>query len=209
MRLIFASGNQNKIREIKEILPDTYKNIAYSLKDLNVSIDPEENGTTYEENADIKVRVAFDTLKNSGILTSGDIVIADDTGLSIESLDGAPGINSARFMGKETRQDIKNKKILELLKNEKNRTATFTTVLSVLFYNSNDTTPLHFRGDIDGTIAHNIEGSRGFGYDPIFQVNGISYSNMGEDGKNELSHRKVAITKFIEYIEGTSKNIGF
>lgn len=78
MRLIFASGNQNKIREIKEILPDTYKDVAYSLKDLNVSIDPEENGTTYEENADIKVKVAFETLKNFGILMVDDIVIADD-----------------------------------------------------------------------------------------------------------------------------------
>lgn len=200
MRLIFATNNIHKLKEIKGILGEKYKDFIFSLKDIGIEVDPIENGKTFEENADIKSKAVYDEMKKKGILKEGDYVISDDTGLCIDYLDGAPGIMSARYMGKDTSQDVKNRKIIELMEGIKGdaRNAHFITSLSVRHANGKT---LHFEGRIDGKIAENIEGTTGFGYDPIFAVDGVTYSNLGEMGKNAISHRARALHLFLLYLE--------
>ena len=215
MRLIFATNNMHKMSEIRDILGDKYKDVLYSMLDLDIHIDPEETGKSFVENANIKANALFQELESKNMLIEGDFIIADDTGLCIDYLDGAPGIMSARYMGKETNQDDKNSKILELMKDIKDdeRTAHFITNLSVIeVLNIIDNKPkrLNFEGKIGGYIAKTIEKKDGFGYDPIFAVGDPSdiaigkvktYSNMGVKEKNKISHRAIALNNFVQYLE--------
>lgn len=205
MRLIFATNNKNKLREIKGILGEKYKDFIFSLEDLDIKVNPEENGKDFKENADIKSKAVYEELKKQNKLKSDDYIISDDTGLCINYLDGAPGLMSARFMGKDTSQLKKNEKIIELMKDakESERDAHFITVISVIEVKALDESPkmLSFEGRIDGRIATKIEGITGFGYDPIFAVNGITYSDLGEARKNAISHRARALEAFLPYLE--------
>lgn len=210
MRLIFATNNEHKMNEIKDILGEKYKNIVYSLKDIGINVNPDESGKDFIENSCIKSMASYEELKKQGKLLFDDYVIADDTGLCIEFLDGAPGIMSARFMGKETNQSDKNNKILELMKDidDSKRIAYFVTELSVM--NETYDKPMIFEGKIDGYIVKKIEKTGGFGYDPIFAVGDVSdiakgrvksFSNLGQKVKNEISHRAIALKKFVQFIE--------
>lgn len=213
MRLIFATNNNNKLEEIKDIIGITayeYKKDIFSLKDLNIVIDPDENGNSFVENANIKSLALYNELKSMNLLEPYDYIIADDTGLCIDYLNGEPGIMSARYMGKETKQIDKNKKILEIMKDvpDEKRTAYFITILSVIYVNESmisgkfdENNIKNFEGKIEGKIAKNIDGDGGFGYDPIFEVNGVTYSRMGESEKNLISHRSRAINNFIKYLK--------
>lgn len=215
MRLIFATNNIHKMNEIKAILGHRFEKYVFSMSDLGIRIDPEESGQSFTDNATIKSNALYYELKSKNILEPGDLIISDDTGLCIDFFDGAPGIKSKRFMGADTNQDEKNMRILELMKDveDDKRTAYFITVLSVIDVGDYvDKLPKHliFEGRVDGYIAKTIEKTDGFGYDPVFAVGSPSdiskskvktYSNLGFDEKNRISHRANALKKLVQYLE--------
>lgn len=213
MRLIFATNNIHKLSEVKGILGKSYDKLIFTMSDLGVSVDPDENGNSFAENAFIKSNALYQVLKNKNLLLQGDYIISDDTGLCIDFLNGEPGIKSARFMG-DISQAEKNAKILDILKDidDYKRGAYFITVLSVIEVCDLSGPPkiLSFEGKIVGYITKKIEKTGGFGYDPIFAVGDISdmakgtvktYSNIGIEEKNKISHRARALSKFVEYLE--------
>ena len=191
-RIVFATGNQNKMREIRMILADLGMEI-YSMKELGVDIV--EDGTTFEENAEIKARAVSKYLQN-------DIILADDSGLEIDYLDKAPGVYSARFAGEDTSYDIKNRLLLDKLEGvpDAERTARFVCVIAAVFPNGEAET---VRGTIEGSIGHEIAGENGFGYDPIFYVPecGCTTAEMDPVKKNELSHRGKALRLMRKVLE--------
>lgn len=215
MRLIFATNNKHKMNEIIDILGEKYKDIIFMMSDLGININPDETGNTFLENANIKTQALYEVMKEKKLLKDGDYIIADDTGLCIDYLDGAPGIYSARFLGENTNQGDKNNKILELMKDvaDIDRKAYFITILSVLEVIDAASYGIKnhsFEGKIDGYIAKSIEKTDGFGYDPIFAVGDTSdiekgkvktYSNLGINVKNKISHRARALQKFVLYLE--------
>lgn len=193
-RIVFATGNQNKMAEIKMILKDLGMPI-YSMKELGIDEDIVEDGVSFEENAEIKARAVARVL-------TGDIVMADDSGLEIDYLDKAPGIYSARFAGEDTSYDVKNRIFLDKLEGvpDEERTARFVCAIAAVFPNGEVQT---VRGTIEGQIAHEIAGGNGFGYDPIFYVPeyGCTTAEMTPEQKNELSHRGNALRAMRTIIE--------
>ena len=193
-RIIFATGNENKMNEIRMILKDLGLEIL-SMKEAGVDIDIVEDGMTFEENAEIKARSV------ARILTS-DIVLADDSGLEIDYLDKAPGIYSARFAGEDTSYDIKNRILLDRLEGvpEEERTARFVCAVAAVFP---DGTVSTVRKTIEGRIAEESAGDNGFGYDPIFYVPeyGCTTAQMSPEQKNELSHRGKALRAMREILK--------
>jgi XTP/dITP diphosphohydrolase len=185
-KIIFATGNQNKMREIHEILNDIGLPIM-SMKEAGIDVDVVEDGSTFEENALIKAT-------EIGKLTEGCIVLADDSGLEIDYLNKEPGIYSARYAGVDTSYDIKNNLLLERLNGvpDEKRTARF--VCAVAAYFPDGTTEV-VRGTIEGRIGYEIKGENGFGYDPIFYVPEYSCTTaeMDPELKNSLSHRGNAL----------------
>ena len=193
-RIVFATGNENKMSEIRMILSDLDMPV-YSMKELGVEADVVEDGISFEENAEIKVRAVSRLLPN-------DIVLADDSGLEIDYLDKAPGIYSARFAGEETSYDVKNCILLDKLEGvpDEERTARFVCAVAAAFP---DGTVETVRGTIEGSIAKEMLGENGFGYDPIFYVPeyGCTTAQMSPDRKNELSHRGNALREMRRIIE--------
>ena len=185
-RIIFATGNQNKMKEIRMILADLGMEIL-SMKEAGVDVDIVEDGSSFEENAEIKARAVARVLTN-------DIVLADDSGLEIDYLDKAPGIYSARFAGEDTSYDIKNSILLDRLEGvpDEERTARFVCAVAAVFP---DGTVDVVRKTIEGRIAAEAAGENGFGYDPIFYVPeyGCTTAEMEPEQKNELSHRGKAL----------------
>ena len=193
-RIVFATGNQDKMKEIRMILEDLGIPV-YSMKEVGVNIEIVEDGTSFEENAEIKARAVSRVLKN-------DIVLADDSGLEIDYLDKAPGIYSARFAGEDTSYDVKNRIFLDRLEGvpEEERTARFVCAVGAVFP---DGTSKTVRGTIEGRIAHEILGENGFGYDPIFYVPeyGCTTGEMSPELKNKLSHRGIALRAMRKILE--------
>lgn len=185
-RIIFATGNENKMKEIRMILKDLGMEIL-SMKEAGVEIEIVEDGMSFEENAEIKARAVARVLTN-------DIVLADDSGLEIDYLDKAPGIYSARFAGEDTSYDIKNRILLDRLEGvpDEERTARFVCAVAAVFP---DGTVSTVRKTIEGRIAEEGAGDNGFGYDPIFYVPeyGRTTAEMKPEQKNELSHRGKAL----------------
>jgi XTP/dITP diphosphohydrolase len=192
-KIIFATSNEGKMKEIREILKDLDIEL-FSLKDAGLNPDIEENGSTFEENAIIKAKSVMEM--------TGEIVLADDSGLEVDYLDKAPGVYSARFMGEDTPYTIKNQYIIDRLKNaaEKERSARFVCVIACAFP---DGVILTRRGTIEGVIAKKISGAHGFGYDPIFYVPeyGCTTAEMLPEQKNEISHRGKALRAIKEDIK--------
>ena len=222
MRLIVVTNNEHKFCEFKNIFShmnmdfvNNGSDFLYSLADFGIHIDVEENGTSYEENANIKSKAAYVELLKENIIKKGDYIISDDSGLSIDYFDGGPGIYSARFMGNIS-QDEKNKKILIDMKNVQGskRNAHFTTVLSVIEIKSDEDMKIMpkckiFKGRVDGYIANNLTGTQGFGYDPIFAIGDVmdiknnnvkTYASIGQNEKNKISHRAKAINSLVLYL---------
>ena len=188
MKLIVATHNQNKIKEIYEILKESNIELV-SLLDLNDHEDIIEDGITYEENAFIKAKAIYDKYKS--------IVFADDSGIEITALNDEPGVNSKRFS--DCGDLGNNLKVLELLKNNENREARF--VCTICLYDG--IKPLYFKGEVRGTISTELRGTNGFGYNPIFIPEGYS-ETLGElsvEIKDSISHRKNALTKLSEYLK--------
>lgn len=193
-RIIFATGNENKMKEIRMILADLGLEIL-SMKEAGVFEEIEEDGMSFEENAEIKARAISRVMTN-------DIVLADDSGLEIDYLDKAPGIYSARFAGEDTSYDIKNRILLDRLEGvpDEERRARFVCAVADVFP---DGTVKVVRETIEGQIAHEIVGENGFGYDPIFYVPeyGCTTAEMTPELKNELSHRGKALRAMKKILE--------
>ena len=185
-KIIFATGNENKMKEIRMILADLGMPIL-SMKEAGIVVDVEENGTTFEENAMIK---ATEIAK----LTENCIVLADDSGLEIDYLNKEPGIYSARYAGVDTSYDIKNQLLLDRLAGvpDEKRTARFVCAVAAAFPDGSTEV---VRGTIVGIIGHEIAGENGFGYDPIFYLPeyGCTTAELSPEKKNELSHRGNAL----------------
>ena len=192
-KLIFATSNQGKMREIREILKDLNVEVL-SLKDAGIEADIVEDGLTFEENALIKARTIRDM--------TGCLVLADDSGLEVDALDKAPGIYSARYMGEDTAYDIKNNHIIGLLKGleGEERSARFVCAIAAAFPDGTEETR---RGNFEGQIGHKIAGENGFGYDPIFYVPefGCTAAELSPEQKNEVSHRGKALRAMKEVIK--------
>ena len=180
--IIFATGNKGKLNEVKKIFEGSEFNII-SLYDLGNVPDILEDGDTYEENSLIKARAIYDIYKEP--------VIADDSGLSVEQLDGRPGVYSARYAGENCTYDDNNKKVLEELK-EFSQPHKAKFVCCAVFYDGGE--PLYSVGELHGEMVHEFKGSNGFGFDPIFQPEGydITLAEMTTEEKNKLSHRAIA-----------------
>lgn len=190
MRLIIATGNEDKVREIDEILEGTGFE-AISMKQAGFNPDIVEDGTTFEENA-LKKAMAVHEL-------SGEYVMADDSGLCIDALDGAPGIYSARFCGENSTYEEKFRKIFEMLADvpEDKRTAQFVCAIAVV---KPDGTSFTVRGECRGVLHEKPVGENGFGYDPIFYVPefGMTTAQMDPEVKNSISHRGRALRAMVE-----------
>lgn len=195
-RIIFATGNQGKMKEIKMILGDLNLEIL-SMKDAGIDIDIIEDGTTFEENAIIKAKAIRDM--------TGDIVLADDSGLEIDYLNKEPGIYSARYMGENTSYDIKNNHLIARLEGvaDEKRTARFVCVIAAALP---DGRILTSRAVIEGIIGYEIKGENGFGYDPIFYLPEYqcTTAELSSEIKNRISHRGKALEAMKEQL----KNIG-
>lgn len=192
-RIIFATGNEGKMREIRMILEDLGVPVL-SMKEAGISTDIEENGKSFAENAAIKAKAIMEM--------TGEIVMADDSGLEIDYLDGAPGIYSARFMGEDTSYDIKNKALIDKLAGvpDEKRTARFVCAIACALP---DGQILESRGTMEGIIGYEIKGENGFGYDPIFYLPecGCTSAEISPEKKNELSHRGKALRAMKEKLE--------
>lgn len=192
-RIIFATGNQDKMKEIRMILADLDVEIL-SMKEAGITTDAEENGQTFEENARIKAQAVAEY--------TDDIVLADDSGLEIDYLNKEPGIYSARYMGEDTSYIIKNQNLLDRLDGvaKEKRTARFVCAIAAVLPNKET---LVTRATIEGYIGYEPQGKNGFGYDPIFYVDeyGCSTAALPPDKKNELSHRGKALRVMKEMLK--------
>lgn len=187
MSLYFASQNAHKLAEIQSITSVPIK----SLRDLGHSLDLQESGSTLEENALQKARFVYNTFQVD--------CFSEDSGLEIEALNGAPGVNSARFAGasKDASQNIE--KVLELMKTKQNRSGRFRAVIALIINGEERL----FEGVLKGRIVQKASGSGGFGYDPIFSPNNElrTLAELSLKEKNAISHRGQAIRKMLEFVE--------
>ena len=185
MKIICATSNKDKLREIREIFSDFDCEIV-SMKEAGVNIDVEETGDTFLENAYMKAKAVWDL--------TGGVVFSDDSGLEVDYLNKAPGVYSARFMGTDTSYEIKNKKIIQLLEEAKGRerSARYKAAICCIL---EDGSVIEIEESMEGEIAHSPSGSEGFGYDPIFYVKEFSKTAaaLSREEKNKISHRGKAL----------------
>ena len=184
-KIIFATGNENKLREIRQIMEGSDIEII-SMKEAGVFTEIEETGTTFEENAMLKAKTIA--------AKTGLITLADDSGLEVDYLNKEPGIYSSRYMGEDTSYDIKNQSLIDRLDGvpDEKRTARFVCVIAMV---RPDGTYESVRGEMEGRIAYEIAGEGGFGYDPIFYLPeyGVTSAQLPPGGKNAISHRGKAL----------------
>lgn len=184
-KIIFATGNQGKMKEVREILKDLDAEVL-SMKEAGVRAEIVEDGTTFEENAVIKAKAVC--------RLTGEIALADDSGLEVDYLNKEPGVYSARYMGEDTSYHIKNKSIIDRLEGvpDEKRTARFVCVIAAAFP---DGTVKTVRGTMEGIIGYEEQGENGFGYDPIFFLPqyGCTSAQISMEEKNKISHRGKAL----------------
>lgn len=186
--IVLVSNNKDKINEVRNILePLGYK--VLSLKDINLDVEIEETGTTFEENALLKARYLKDKYKR---------IIADDSGIEIFALDNQPGVYSARFLGKDTPYIKKNQMVVDMLSQKTDKGARFVSVIAYIV----DNKEYLFKGEVVGEIVAS-SGSGGFGYDPIFKPNGYNktFGQLADSDKNKISHRAKALLKLEEWLK--------
>ncbi len=187
-KLVFATNNKHKLTEIRQIVPDIFEVVG--LEDIGCFTDIPETAETLEGNADIKANYVFTHFNLS--------CFADDTGLEVVALGGAPGVYSARYAGEDGNADKNIDKLLQELSSFSNRKARFRTVISLILDNELH----HFEGQVEGKIIHERQGEDGFGYDPVFVPNGYdqSFAEMPAETKNSISHRGIATRKLIDFL---------
>lgn len=192
LQIIFATGNQGKMREIRAILEDLEVGIS-SMKEAGLDLEIEENGTTFEDNAVIKARTVANALAAQG-KEQTCVVMADDSGLEIDCLNGEPGVYSARYLGEETPFDLKSRDILRRMADvpEEERTARFVCAIAAIFPDGEAVTT---SGIVEGRIGYELRGDNGFGYDPIFYLPeyGRTAAELSDEEKNRISHRSRAL----------------
>ena len=200
-KIIFATGNEGKMKEVRMILADLQIPVL-SMKEAGISIDIEENGTTFEENAVIKAKTIAEYITKSMKNDENTIVLADDSGLEIDYLNKEPGIYSARYMGEDTSYTIKNANLIQRLEGvpDEKRTARFVCAIAGVM---TDGTNLITRGTVEGIIGYEEKGENGFGYDPIFYLPEFQcYSaELSPEQKNKISHRGKALEQMKEQIK--------
>ena len=191
MKLIFATHNKNKLKEVKSLIPNTIE--LLSLDDINLLEEIEETATTIEGNALLKAQTIY---KQTGINC-----FADDSGLLVDALDGAPGVYSARYAGEHKSDSDNLEKLLNELLGKDNRNAHFKTIMALIINGKE----YLFEGKIEGRIIIEKRGANGFGYDPIFVPDGYkeTFAEMSSDLKNVISHRAQAMKKLVEFITST------
>ena len=201
MKIVFATNNQHKLQEIRDILGSEFEIV--SLKDIGCDVDIPETGNTLEDNAMQKAQYVYDHYNLS--------CFADDTGLEVEALNGEPGVHSARYAeGTDHDSEANMAKLLRNLEGKDNRKARFRTVIALI--QKQDVCPCgctsikkvnRFEGIVDGSIATEKHGTAGFRYDPIFVPEGYdkSFAELGESIKNGISHRARAVAKLAEYLK--------
>jgi len=189
MKLVLASKNQHQLVELRTILGQLGLEVVLE-SDVGVDVDVEETGTTFEENSLLKARTVMEA--------SGMAAIADDSGLEVDALDGAPGVYSARFGGMDN-DEARTALLLEKLQGvpDEKRTARFVSVVTCVLPNGK---VVSARGTCEGVITHAPAGTNGFGYDPVFYVPslGKTFSQASSEAKNAISHRGNALQKFCE-----------
>ena len=213
MKIVFATNNQHKLSEIRSILGDSLE--VLSLKDIGCDVDIPETGTTLEENALQKAQYVYDHYHID--------CFADDTGLEVDALNGAPGVYSARYAALPDNpvksgnaglvshdSEANMTRLLYELGNNNNRKARFRTVIALIELEDDESTefPLHFNntkffeGIVEGQITRERHGDEGFGYDPIFQPDGYeqTFAELGMEIKNRISHRARAVEKLVRYL---------
>ena len=189
-KIIFASNNQYKAEEIKRILGNEYEVIT--LKEAGINVDIPEPHDTFQENALEKSTVIFNM--------TGTDCFSEDSGLEVEALEGAPGVQSARYAGSHGKDDENMEKLLHQMENKTNRNAQFRTVVSLMLNGKN----YFFEGTCKGHITYQKIGTNGFGYDPIFIPSGEekTFAQLSMEEKSKMSHRKQAISKMAEFLKG-------
>jgi XTP/dITP diphosphohydrolase len=188
MKLVFATHNQHKLQEIKLLLPKSIE--LFSLADINFTDDIAETADTLTDNALLKARHIYNKYKTN--------CFADDSGLEVEALNGAPGVYSARYAGLQKNDADNNQKLLMELRDKPNRNACFKTVIALILNEKEYT----FEGIIKGAILTEKHGEKGFGYDPLFKPNGygITFAQMTTDEKSKISHRGLAVNKLVNFL---------
>lgn len=189
MKLVFATNNKHKLQEVRDILGNRVE--VLSLKDIDCNDEIPETGTTLEENALIKARWISEKYNCN--------CFADDTGLEVDALDGAPGVYSARYAGEDCDSEANMLKLLQNLTGKTNRAAQFRTVIALIINREE----YLFDGVVKGSISTEKMGEAGFGYDPIFVPQGydLSFAQMGSEAKNSISHRYRATEKLSIYLK--------
>lgn len=188
MDLIFATQNTNKFKEFCQILAEKHHLLSLNLLNFNQTID--EPYETLEKNAIHKAKFIAKRYDSA--------CFADDSGLEVDAINNAPGVYSARYAGKNATDDQNIEKLLTALKTHKNRCATFKTVVAFV----QDKKTMIFKGHINGLISKQRKGGNGFGYDPVFIPNGCkkTFAELSFEEKNTISHRKIAIKKFVKFL---------
>lgn len=194
MEIVFATQNNNKVKEIQKILPKHI--VVKSLSDLGINEDIPETNPTIAENAIQKAQYVAEKFKVN--------CFADDTGLEIEALNGEPGVLSARYAGEDKNSENNINLVLKNLDGVENRNARFKTVFALVV----DGKCVTFEGIVEGEITMDIKGNGGFGYDPIFKPLGhnTTFAEMSLDDKNKISHRAIALNKMITFIQADLKD---
>lgn len=191
-KLVFATGNEGKVREFRQMLGEEYE--ICSMKQLGVDVDIVEDGSTFEENAVIKAKAVMEA--------TGEMTLADDSGFEVDCLNGEPGIYSARYMGEDTPYSVKNAELIRRCEGvpEEERGARFVCVIACAYPDGAVDT---VTGVIEGKIAHEPKGENGFGYDPVFYLpeRGCTTGEMPPEEKNKISHRGIAIRKMVELLK--------
>lgn len=197
MKLVFASNNKHKLSEVRQILPEQVE--VVSLKDVGFVQEIEETGATLEENSLLKANAVWEWLEKNRLLSSVDGVFADDTGLEIAALGGAPGVRTARWAGDEACDVNNRQKALRELMGKEDRSARFRTVVSLIVQGKTQ----QVEGVVNGRIALQEEGNGGFGYDPVFVPEGYekTFASLPTEVKNAISHRGRAMEKLCEILK--------
>ena len=193
MKVIMATNNENKVREIRQMLEGTPIEIV-PLREAGIDVEIEENGSSFDENAAIKAEAIRDM--------TGQLAIADDSGLVIDYLDGAPGIYSSRFLGTDTDYSVKNMAILDMLDGvpDEQRSARFVCSMAIAYPDGKTEI---YQGVMEGRIAYEIAGEGGFGYDPVFYLpdRGCTSAQLSPEEKNAISHRGNALRKVVDRLK--------